>query len=185
MKAAPRVHLALVGKPRLPTVQGQLSPELWQRTHVLGRLDDLPGFLVLCDALFCPKQRGSGFTHCTAMALGVPTVIEFEPLGDVTANVGRDFTFEGQDAVREALFRVVDDASFRQNLIERGQAIMQKRKEASESCIQRLFEFFPLAEARFLARTKSRSVSSRPPGPSRTKSKRSHRKKKARAASRR
>ncbi len=161
MEAHPQVHLVLVGKKELPAVVGQLGSDLAKRVRVLGKLNDLAGFFTICDAVFCPRQRGAGFTHCTAVGLGIPTVVEYAPLGDVTANVGRAFTFEGEDALRDALDRVITEEAYRADLVRRGHEAIEERKAISERCVGRLFEeFFPLAEARFRARVATSSSES-------------------------
>lgn len=158
----PQLHLVLVGTGRVLRVVNQFSAVQLQRTHFLERVPDLAGFLLLLDGLFCPRRPGGGFSHCTAMAEGIPTVIERFDEGDVTLSAGKEMTFEGLPALREGLRKLIVDSGFRSTLKTQGIHAMERRKAISDTAMERLLAFFPIAETRFLAR-KASSTSSRPP----------------------
>ena len=176
LDAEPRLQLVFAGCGTVRRVVNRFSAEHLKRSHFLERVADLTGFLKLLDGLFCPRRRGGGFSHCTAMAEGVPTVVERFDEGDVTLSAGKAFALEDLEACAQAITALMADGPYRETLRQRGIEAMARRKAISDSAVERLFSFFPLAKARFDARRRvSKRPSKRPPKRNRQEKKRSKR----------
>ena len=149
------VEVALVGNPYVPRIMQAIPTALHPRVHVVGVVEDLPGFLHTCDALMAPRQPGGGNAHCIAMKQGVPLVVEGGHDGDLIVIVGRDNASPDLASFESDVRRIVSDSDYREMVQRRGTDTIKRKLVAQETAMERLIEKIQLAEERFHARTTS------------------------------
>ncbi|MEE1305216.1 MAG: glycosyltransferase [Agathobacter sp.] len=113
-KSSPNIAFVIIGE--VISLPDRLKHFESDSIYYLGYREDLFNVYKCLDLYINPNRNGGGFSSSIALNAGIPVICL--PQGDVTYNVGKNFTVDSYEEMQNTVYKYVTDQNFYNRQIE-------------------------------------------------------------------